>query len=1251
MKFFSRRFARFFNKKQCGTIRKRVATRKSAPSFEFLEDRCLLSTLYLHFDGDGLGGVETDTSGEVFAGQFKVHVDQSSAPSSPSAAAPQFISLCADLFGDIHQPDIYPVVPESTSVLLHGGEVAYLYNHFANSVSDNDHASALQIAIWELITDPVTDLSSGNYRYTQTPAIVALANNYLSAAAGQNESAIYLAPTGSLPTDGQGVLMPSTAIVTNASETANGVVGVAQLNDSATISGGVNPQGTITFTLTAPDGTTSTVGTVPVNGDGVYNAPSVLATEVGTYTWHASYSGDGLNNGAVDNGQNESVTTIKASPAINTTQQPPTAIVGGSIADKATVSGGFNPTGTVTFNLYNNPNATGPALFTDTEPLVGGMATSAGYTATATGTDYWVATYNGDSNNNAVTSGTALEPVTITPATPSINTSQQPPTATVGTSIADKAMVSGGFNPTGTVTFNLYNNPNATGPALFTDTEPLVGGMATSAGYTATATGTDYWVATYNGDSNNNAVTSGTALEPVTITAPKVSITKTADSSTVVAGQTAGFRVTIANTGTATATGLTLNDPLPPGAGNDINWMIDGSAAGTNPADFQITGPVGSQNLGLSPLFVSAGDSLAPGQTIAVHITGVTSVKDLGGSTNPALGSAGGYAVLYEGTGGHNLSITNVTINGNIGVGGTGAVQFSGPGTITGRLDFSAAKSGQFHNNNGSNVGPTSVNYSVAAVTTALNTINNLSSALAGLGNPLAISGNQTINESAGQLVTVNGINYRAFQVTSYSENDGKLVTINGDGSGNPVLFNFGFNSNVNLGGDVTLTGGLTDDMVLWNFTASGKSVSLNNNASSYRLPAAFHGIILAPNETISLVNANLDGRVFGGNSSDMQIVSGDTINAPPSTPGTLVNTATVSGSDFSSANASATITITNKVAAQLAASSSSDAAAGLSLILGSNYLRTGQIPISIDLSQGDQDGAAMTAIRNAIAALNAEVSVLGVQLVAIEGPADNAAVHLVFDSRSDIGGAAQGVLGAFADGNISLIQGWNWYFGAPGGIAPNQFDFQTVVTHELGHVLGLGESNDPGSAMYLYLGQGQVRHLLTASDLSAIQEQLPVGSQPIVDSASSRAVAMAGQPRLDVSAAVPGEVTSLVAAALPVGPNDPLCAVVSSVSPLPTVMTIWRNSSLAPEVLQSARAILFDNLWVSDAVVGTDWLVALSRIDPLDTPADGRTVAPQRRALDKEGGTDRVAVDAYFAQTTDKFDGSDDFWFDALMQ
>ena len=152
------------------------------------------------------------------------------------------------------------------------------------------------------------------------------------------------------------------------------------------------------------------------------------------------------------------MTITPATPTINTSQQP--ASRHRRHLDRRHGDGQrrVNPTGTVTFNLYNNPTGTGTPLFTDTETLSGGTATSAGYTATATGTDYWVATYNGDSNNNAVTSGTTAEPVTITPATPTINTSQQPATATVGTSIADKATVSGGYNPTGTVTFNLYNN-------------------------------------------------------------------------------------------------------------------------------------------------------------------------------------------------------------------------------------------------------------------------------------------------------------------------------------------------------------------------------------------------------------------------------------------------------------------------------------------------------------------------------------------------------------------------------------------------------------------------------------------------------------------------------------------------------------------------------------------------------------------------------------------------------------------------
>jgi hypothetical protein len=213
--------------------------------------------------------------------------------------------------------------------------------------------------------------------------------------------------------------------------------------------------------------------------------------------------------------------TPPPTPTISTTQQPASATVGGSIADKATVSGGDSPTGTVTFNLYDNPSGTGTPLFTDAnEPLnAQGQATSTGYTVTAAGTDYWVATYNGDTNNSKVASGNGDEPVVINQANPTINTSQQPTSATVGGSIADQATVSGGDNPTGTVTFNLYDNPSGTGAPLFTDAnEPLnAQGEATSNGYTATAAGTDYWVATYNGDTNNSSVSSGAGDEPVIV--------------------------------------------------------------------------------------------------------------------------------------------------------------------------------------------------------------------------------------------------------------------------------------------------------------------------------------------------------------------------------------------------------------------------------------------------------------------------------------------------------------------------------------------------------------------------------------------------------------------------------------------------------------------------------------------------------------------------------------------------------------
>src|SRR4029077_10083910 len=161
---------------------------------------------------------------------------------------------------------------------------------------------------------------------------------------------------------------------------------------------------------------------------------------------------------------------------------------------------------------------------------------------------------------------------------------------------------------------------------------------------------------------------------------------------------------------------------------------------------------------------------------------------------------------------------------------------------------------------------------------TDLNNLGELSSDYSG-GTALTLTNaGATINESAGALETVDGVPTRVFNVSSYSAVNSTVLTINGDGSGDPVAFDFAFGSNVNLSGTVVLGGtGLTSpDQVLFNFQSSGQNVTLNNNGET-----AFRGIILAPNDVLSMTHATLDGRFFGGDSGDMQIVSGDTLNAP----------------------------------------------------------------------------------------------------------------------------------------------------------------------------------------------------------------------------------------------------------------------------------------------------------------------------------------------------------------------------------
>ncbi len=331
--------------------------------------------------------------------------------------------------------------------------------------------------------------------------------------------------------------------------------GSPTLKDSATLFGGVNPTGTITFTLYDPGNTAVDTETVAVNGNGTYSTPTGYTLPVyanpGTCQWVASYSGDDNNYSVSSDEGDEPVVVNAASPTIGTTANPTIVTLDSSgsptLNDSATLSGGFDPIGTITFTLYSPANT---VIDTETATVNGNgtYGTPTGFTLpidAAPGTYQWLASYGGDGNNNAVSSKKGDEPVIVSAASPTISTTANPSSVTLGSSappvLNDSATLSGGFNPVGTITFFLYSPIDA---LIDTETATVNGNgtYSTPSGFTPptnrTVTGTFQWVATYSGDGNNNSVCSKKGDEPVIVHAACPTITTTPGGTVVIGSGT-----------------------------------------------------------------------------------------------------------------------------------------------------------------------------------------------------------------------------------------------------------------------------------------------------------------------------------------------------------------------------------------------------------------------------------------------------------------------------------------------------------------------------------------------------------------------------------------------------------------------------------------------------------------------------------------------------------------------------------------
>jgi uncharacterized repeat protein (TIGR01451 family) len=394
--------------------------------------------------------------------------------------------------------------------------------------------------------------------------------------------------------------------------------------------------------------------------------------------------------------------TVNAGSAVGftvtITNEGKTTATGVTLSDALPAGAGSD----IVWTLDSNPSGdfvlTGTTAGSQTLTLASGLSLTAGQTITAhisgttTGNDAGTlpntATVNagneapGEQNDHSSASITVNGPdvdVTKTADKATVNagdavgftvaiTNEGSGTAT-GVTLSDALPAGAGSD----IVWTLDSNPSGdfvlTGTAAGSQTLTLASGLSLTAGQTITAhvsgtsafadapspsfTGSLTNTATVNAGNETTAEQNDHSSASITVNAPDVDVTKTADNATVNAGDTAGFTVTITNEGKATATGVTLSDPLPAGAGNDIVWTLNSNASG----DFVLTGTTaGSQTL-----ILVSGLSLAPGQTITAHITATTTGNDTGSFTNTATVNAGNETTAEQ----NDHSSATITVQSN----------------------------------------------------------------------------------------------------------------------------------------------------------------------------------------------------------------------------------------------------------------------------------------------------------------------------------------------------------------------------------------------------------------------------------------------------------------------------------------------------------------------------------------------------------------------------------------------------------
>ncbi len=380
----------------------------------------------------------------------------------------------------------------------------------------------------------------------------------------------------------------------NNTDVTNSAVAIGSvLHDTSVIAGATSDAGgTISYNLYSDaDCSTKVLDLTPETNTVVNGvAPDSITytfNQAGTFYFQATYSGDNNNIGPVSSACKSEIVTVNPNTTSATTllsNLGPIG-VGTAVHDSATLIGVTGDAGgTLTYTIYTDDSCqtqatTGANGLINAQPttvnVIGGLVpNSEDVTFYAPGTFYWQAVYSGDANNLGSSSACTSETLVVSKNQPIVTTKLSDENVRVGDSFTDQAMLTGGFAPTGTVTFNVYagNDENACVSdnlvgSLTQSGVPLVGGVAISAPFNLS--GGQYQIqVVYSGDANNLPATSACGSEPMFIQAPSINIVKStngvitppAAAPQIPVGSTVTWTYLVTNTGNVALVNVVVTD-------------------------------------------------------------------------------------------------------------------------------------------------------------------------------------------------------------------------------------------------------------------------------------------------------------------------------------------------------------------------------------------------------------------------------------------------------------------------------------------------------------------------------------------------------------------------------------------------------------------------------------------------------------------------------------------------------------------